>query len=753
MVAVPVAETSVGSSPAAASGRKDLLVRAIADANRITIAPARGGQGATTVPAPQDLRGQYLVAEFLDTLTFDETHGAIRIESPIDATFTLRRDDTVIGTLTIRRLNYVRWEGGTWEGDALLTPAAAQALVLWTRQSGADITGVVQALALSLTERQTEGRRRMLSNFTGAALDEFGEADSVIFRSRRLRWVATDLPDAFPTRGALAESALRALDTRGLGLLQDDWGTGALQTALLEMEPDVVLAAMEGLYSRDAARLGIARVYFRGKLWERLSESERDGWTERLADAALRAAPDSDKTVILEFLSEIPGPAAANFLRSVATGERSYAYAPTHDDLGPVIEEPSLRPAAALLLAGRGEPDLAPVLAGIEATNPFGPDRAAVELARTLLASDRRPTIAHLRYRSRLLGMASLRALERLPASAITVDLAVAASENVEGDVLTAVDALLRTLGLKAGEEGPVPTRPDDTVDPLMATTHPERAIAETTTRIATAQGRKLAELYAIRAEAQSSLRRYAEAEVDFLNAEQTPWAKDLGVRRRLVWTQWYLGDFEAAEDTIGRALVEEPSSEFLLLRGLLHYSQADFGIATEADFLTAMILDPTDGYAALFHHLAASLGGREDRSLLSGQIAAPLYGPEWPRHIMAFMLGLIDANRLLELAAGGDPSEVGWHSAEANFYIAQAARIAGRRQEERRYLEACIALDQPHVAEFWLARYRLEELDGDRSPAPQPQPAPTPQPQPQPRRPNPVIPQPQSPATRPPPI
>jgi len=743
------------AQPALESRRAE-LVAAFGSANRITIAPSASASGPA--PAPTELRGQYLVTEFLQNLAFEEDHGPVRFDGPTDATFTLSRDDTVIGTLSLRRLNYLRWDGGPWEDDPVLTADSAQNLVQWSRQSQADITGAIQKLAAEFAQKETEARRRMLAGFSGDALAVFSKADNVVFRSSRLRWVTTDLGAAFADKGALAEAALTALDTRGLNWIQDNWSTGALQTALMEVEPSVVLAAMDRLYSRDTARVGMARFFFRTHFYDKIGSADRDTWVGRLGDVAMRAAPDHDKPAVMEFLSEVPGDAAAAFLKSVANGEREYAYAAPIDGLSPVIEEPAPRFAAALLLAERSDPSAADVIARLSGTRPFGPDAAALELGRELLQPGSVPTIQQFRYRSRLLGLAAMRVLQRAPADKLSIDLAVAANEHVEGDVLTAADALVRTHGLEPTDDGPVVTRTENIVDPLMATSAPRRAIEEVNARIPDAKGRQLAELYATLGEAQSELGNYGEAEIAFLNAEQTPYAKDLGVRRRLVWIQWYLGDFDAAEDTIARGLAEEPSSEFLLLRALLHYSQADFGIATEADLMAAIVLDPTDGYAVLFHHFATALGGRPDRSLVRARIGAPLYGPEWPRDIMAYVLGLINADRLLEIAASGDPSEVAWHSCEANFYISQNARVAGRSQEERRYLEACVALNQPHVAEYWLSKFRLSQLDGTSGPSSPPpqQQSPTPAPAPTPRIPAPLNPTPPTerpPATRPPAI
>jgi lipoprotein NlpI len=85
-------------------------------------------------------------------------------------------------------------------------------------------------------------------------------------------------------------------------------------------------------------------------------------------------------------------------------------------------------------------------------------------------------------------------------------------------------------------------------------------------------------------------------------------------------------------------------------------------------------------------------------------------------------MLGYIDATRLLESARASDPKEVAWHTCEATFYASQVARVAGRTDEEMKYLDQCVATDQPDVAEFWVAKFRLARLRPTKNAAPEKQ-------------------------------
>ena len=127
----------------AASGRLTKLKAALAQADRVTIAP----QVATgKAPAPVTLTTAGIVNEFIDNLEIDEAYGPVRYDSQPDAVYTFSKGDKVIAELTQRRLDHLSWKGGAWDGDAVITVASYRKLQQWCQQSGADITGAVRQL-------------------------------------------------------------------------------------------------------------------------------------------------------------------------------------------------------------------------------------------------------------------------------------------------------------------------------------------------------------------------------------------------------------------------------------------------------------------------------------------------------------------------------------------------------------------------------------------------------------------------------
>ncbi|HWA09306.1 MAG TPA: hypothetical protein VG838_07655 [Opitutaceae bacterium] len=705
---MPASAGRQGTRSAPVSSRHEQLRQALAKADRLTIvaAPAAGGS-----PVTRDLSGAS-VADFLDCVEIDEAYGPVRCESPRDALFTFYAGQRPIATISLHRLGYLHWEGGLWGGsDAVITTDSSQRLQQWAKQAGADVTVMLQGVAAQETQRAEEARQRFFACFTPEARKIFAQADTVVYNSRHLRRVSTPLASLYSDPAAFAEAGLRALGESPQRWLEDDWATGAVETALLGLDPALVTAAMDRVQAQQTSSLGAARLFFHAGFEAKLPAADRGARAVRLADLVLRAGRDSDKHAMLECLALVPGDAPADFLRAVARGDKTYAYAPPYTELTSDTEEPGLRSAAALLLAKRADPGAAAIIASLAALKPFGPDQAALEIAAALGDGAAPLKPAHFKYHSRLLGVAALAALEWRPGSGIPVDVLSAACTHFQEDVAGRAEKLAEHYQLQRADEGTGTDELAIDYDPLLASSDPQAAIQEYSALIPKVAGLTLARLYSLRGQAYANLGNYASAEADYLNVEKSPFADGTDVRTRLAWVQWYLGEFDAAEQTIEDALKADPSAELVLLRGIMHYGLGDFSRGTEADLIAARVLDPTEGYAPLFQHFAATLGGRPEQSQLRAYLASSPDLPDWPRQIMGFVLGYIDARRLLEIAAASDPNEVDWHTCEATFYISQAARVAGHTEEERKYLEQCAGTNQPNVAEFWVAKYRLDKL------------------------------------------
>ena len=691
----------------AASGRLTKLKAALAQADRVTIAP----QVATgKAPAPVTLTTAGIVNEFIDNLEIDEAYGPVRYDSQPDAVYTFSKGDKVIAELTQRRLDHLSWKGGAWDGDAVITVASYRKLQQWCQQSGADITGAVRQLGEQEAKATTDAARKFLQAFSPAAQRVFAAADSVTYTGSQVRRVSSPLSRVYPNKEELVSAAFRGLAETPGRWLEDDWPAAAVQTALLEVDPQLVLTVLQRLPEDDAGRRGAARFLFRHKVLNGMSAATAGPLAVRLADFVLRTGRNEDKPTVLEYIAGLPGADAANLLKDIATGKRTYAYAVPYDRSAINLEEPGLRFSAVLWLAKRGDPAARGLVSTLGGQKPYGPDQAALALATVLLDPKQPITPAIFKYRSRTLGIAAVDALRQRNESSLTVDALQAACRHTDREVARRGALLAQEHGLApATEEGTAAA--DFEIDPGLASENPTLAVKEYTQQMDKALGRTLARLQVLRARAYDSLEDYAHAEVDYLNAAGTDYPEAAEARRRLPWLRWYLGDPEGAELAIAAALADEPSAELLLLRGIMRYGLEDFGLGTDSDLIAATVLDSTEGYAPLFQHFTALLGGRPDQSRLRPYFLSVEGLEDWPATVISFALGIVPPEQLLVLATQGEPAETAWHTCEANFYISQLARVAGNTEEERRYLAACVATNQPHVAEFWVAKSRLEKL------------------------------------------
>ncbi len=692
---------------AAPAGRLAKLKTALAQADRMTIA-AQVPSGKA--PAPVALESAALVNEFLGNLEVDETYGPVRYDTQADAIYTFYKGDKVLVELTQRRLDHLSWKGGAWDGDAVITVSSYRILQQWCQQSGADITAVVRHLGEAEAKQTTDAARKFLLSFTPAAQRIFASSDPVTYTGSQVRRVASPLGQLYPNKEELVSAAFRGLAETPGRWLEDDWPSAAVQSALIEVDPPVLLTVLQRLPEDDAGRRGAARFLFRHKVLNGMNPAIAGPLAVRLADFALRTGRNDDKHTVLEYVAGLPGDETANFLKDIATGKRTYPYAAPYDRSAINLEEPGLRFTAALWLARRGDSSAKSLISSLNGQKPYGQDQAALALASALLDPKQPVPVTVFKYRSRTLGLAGLESLRQRNDTGLTVDLLQAACNHTDREVA-------RRGAILAQEHGLQPTADDGAsadnfdIDPGLAEQNPELGVKEYTKQMETAQGHTLVRLQALRARAYFNLDDYGHAEIDYLNAAGSDYPEGAEARQRLPWVRWYLGDPEGAELAIEAALADEPAAELLLLRGIMRYGEEDFRLATDADLIAATVLDPKEGYAPLFQHFAALLSGRADQSRLRSYFLSAEGLEDWPATVISFVLGIVPPDQLLQLAVQGDPAVIGWHSCEANFYLSQMARVAGNTDEERRYLTACVATNQPRVAEFWVAKSRLEKL------------------------------------------
>jgi lipoprotein NlpI len=157
-------------------------------------------------------------------------------------------------------------------------------------------------------------------------------------------------------------------------------------------------------------------------------------------------------------------------------------------------------------------------------------------------------------------------------------------------------------------------------------------------------------------------------------------------------------------------------SPEALYNRGRAEYAKGDFPAAA-ADFgATAQNLADADkvslrGYATLRLALARAHAGQEAPPQLDA-LAKAVPVDQWPMPIVAFMLGTLSADDLLNAARGGDPARTANLTAEAEYYIGQWALLKDDQKTARKHFKAAITGKADHAnLEFIDAGLALKKL------------------------------------------
>ena len=82
-----------------------------------------------------------------------------------------------------------------------------------------------------------------------------------------------------------------------------------------------------------------------------------------------------------------------------------------------------------------------------------------------------------------------------------------------------------------------------------------------------------------------------------------------------------------------------------------------------------------------------------------------------WEINHVLHLTGTVSADELLVRTQAGTEVNRQLQQAEAHFYIAQKARIAGDVATERAHLEQCVATPVPALIEYQIARARLAAM------------------------------------------
>lgn len=114
-----------------------MLARATEGADRLVVAPPGGTDASPLVI----VRGTHDIAELVNRIELVGWFAADPSNGADDLELRFFRDDTRVATVALAEGDRLRWIGGRWRGDRLLTERSQLALGAWLTSHGCPVVG------------------------------------------------------------------------------------------------------------------------------------------------------------------------------------------------------------------------------------------------------------------------------------------------------------------------------------------------------------------------------------------------------------------------------------------------------------------------------------------------------------------------------------------------------------------------------------------------------------------------------------
>jgi tetratricopeptide (TPR) repeat protein len=219
---------------------------------------------------------------------------------------------------------------------------------------------------------------------------------------------------------------------------------------------------------------------------------------------------------------------------------------------------------------------------------------------------------------------------------------------------------------------------------------------------------------YIARGNFRSQLGQDPEALADFDKAiEIYPSAAEAYSGRAYVLLQQ--GNFKAALKGFDQALkFDEKASYVLGGRASTYQIMGDHDQAIR-DYRQAVELDPGEPFIQLLYFVEQARAGKNDEAKKNfTTFAADTRFDDWPRALAQFFAGAIDAAAVEKLADQGETDyERKARGFDRDFYLGQAALIAGDNAEAQKRLSAVLATGDRQYIEYNIAAADVAKLKG----------------------------------------
>jgi lipoprotein NlpI/V8-like Glu-specific endopeptidase len=219
---------------------------------------------------------------------------------------------------------------------------------------------------------------------------------------------------------------------------------------------------------------------------------------------------------------------------------------------------------------------------------------------------------------------------------------------------------------------------------------------------------------YIARGNFRSQLGQDAEALADFDRAiELYPSAAEAYSGRAYVLLQQ--GDFKAALKGFDQALKFNEKAAYVLGGRASTYQILGDHDAAIRDYRAAVENDPGEPFIQLLYFVEQARAGKSDEAKKNfAGFAADARFDDWPRALAQFFAGEIDAAAVEELADDAKTDyERKARAFDRDFYLGQAALIAGNNGEAQKRLSTVVATGDRQYIEYNIAAADLAKLKG----------------------------------------
>lgn len=216
---------------------------------------------------------------------------------------------------------------------------------------------------------------------------------------------------------------------------------------------------------------------------------------------------------------------------------------------------------------------------------------------------------------------------------------------------------------------------------------------------------------YAARGNARINIGAINEAIADFTQAIALDPSRRVPYINRAI-ARVDVGDLDGAIADYTTANSLDPKNALIFRnRGCVKLQKGDLDGA-RTDFQQAIALATDDGAYQRFYLLLLGLQPKSAQVDTEFKNTIAGWKDGWKKSVGRFLVGELDENSLMELAAQGTPKVVREQKCEGSYYAGVVRLAKGDKAGARGFFERCVATQLHTFPEFQLARAELYKID-----------------------------------------